>query len=249
MTEEYTCDRCGYQSDDITNFRRHLTRKSVCEVKFQDIDINVLRNEYLAPPKDKTLSCDTCNKQFASRSGLHVHKKKCDATPEIQPIIEEIEELQVPPQQYQAVYSELPATILIDIQSLKEQLRQEFMTEKNNQMLEILTRLSKLEKNQLATTSNNAPKTVPQKHKIPHSIRCKAWDTHIGAEIGKAKCFCCNKNAIWQYKFTCGHIISRAHGGTLAMDNLRPICDTCNNDMGNENMREFAQRIYNVEIV
>ena len=237
MAEEYTCKRCGYQSDDITNFRRHLTRKSVCEVKFQNIDINILRNEYLAPPKNKTLSCDSCNKQFASRSGLHVHKKKCVAPQQIQSETNqdelEIEEVQT------------------DEFTLKDQLKK-FMTEVNNKIAELVVKISNVEKkitNNLATTSNTVPKTVLQKYKIPHSIRCKAWNTHIGAEIGKAECFCCKKNAIWQYKFTCGHIISRADGGTLAMENLRPICDTCNNDMGNENMREFAQRIYNIEIV
>ena len=156
----------------------------------------------------------------------------------------------VSPQQVQTVSrvdAELPAvvqTMYIDIRLLKEQLRQELMIEIRN---EIITKECK---DDVATTSTTAPtKAVQQKHKIPHSIRCKAWDTHIGAEIGKAECFCCKKNTIWQYKFTCGHIVSRADGGTLAMDNLRPICDTCNNDMGNENMREFALRIYNVEII
>lgn len=129
MAEEYTCNRCGYLSDDITNFRRHLTRKSVCEAKFQDIDINVLRNEYLAPQKNKTLSCDSCNKQFASRSGLHVHKKKCVAPQQIQEVQPEIN---------------LGNNELEDetyILSLKDQL-QKFMIEVNKKFTELEIQLS-----------------------------------------------------------------------------------------------------------
>ena len=137
-----------------------------------------------------------------------------------------------------------------DFRSFKNQV-QKFMAEVNNKIAELVVIISKkvdITSNQ--STSNTAlNKALPQKHKIPYSVRCKAWTTHIGAEVGQTKCLCCKDNTITQFKFTCGHIISRADGGTLAMENLRPICYDCNNDMGNENMREFAQRIYNVDIV
>lgn len=132
MDDEYKCERCGYTSEDITNFRRHLTRKSVCEVKFENIDISILRDRHLAPKKDKSLSCNICNKQFASRSGLHVHKKKC-----IQPVAQSTST----PNVSIVVATDVPSTNTpclvtndssIDIVMLKEQLRQELIEEFRN---------------------------------------------------------------------------------------------------------------------
>ena len=39
--------------------------------------------------------------------------------------------------------------------------------------------------------------------------------------------------------FHCGHIISEANGGEIKLDNLRPICHSCNSSMGTVNMDEF----------
>ena len=275
MTEViYTCKLCKlYETASKQSLISHLQKKKICSIS-TEFTREFLINELVAREYNTvTYDCIYCQRKFNHRSNKSKHTKICkqriavNATQQGQPVPvlgDEDEDEEVP--QVPVVYTDLPVTVSIDIQSLKEQLRKELMTEnnkqmleilgrlsnleKNNQMKEIFTRLSNLEKNQMATTSTTAPtKAVQQKHKIPYSIRCKAWITHIGAEVGQTKCLCCKDNTITQFKFTCGHIVSRADGGTLAMENLRPICNDCNNDMGNENMREFALRIYNVEIV
>jgi len=41
--------------------------------------------------------------------------------------------------------------------------------------------------------------------------------------------------------FACGHIISEYEGGSLDVNNLRPVCTTCNSSMGIRNMRDFMR--------
>ena len=41
--------------------------------------------------------------------------------------------------------------------------------------------------------------------------------------------------------FACGYVISEHMGGTLDVDNLRPVCTTCNSSMGTRNMRDFMR--------
>lgn len=41
-----------------------------------------------------------------------------------------------------------------------------------------------------------------------------------------------------------GHIMSVKEGGTDTLDNLRPICKSCNRSMGTENMDAFKARCY-----
>jgi 5-methylcytosine-specific restriction endonuclease McrA len=43
----------------------------------------------------------------------------------------------------------------------------------------------------------------------------------------------------------CGHVISHANDGDVSIENLRPICDKCNNDMYTMDMREFAMLHFN----
>lgn len=158
MDDEYKCERCGYSSEDITNFRRHLTRKSVCEVKFENVDINILRERHLAPKKDKSLSCSICNKQFASRSGLHVHKKRC-----VQPNTQTTSTQNSIPLSSASidVATDVPSTSTphvitndssIDIVMLKEQLRQELIEEFRNMI--------NTQNHQPITINNNINNTI-----------------------------------------------------------------------------------------
>lgn len=78
-----------------------------------------------------------------------------------------------------------------------------------------------------------------KKQSIPHILRIKVWNKWIGEEIGKTKCLCCKLNDICQLNFVCGHIIAESKGGDIDVDNLKPICQPCNNSMGTQNMNEF----------
>ena len=71
---KYVCDRCNYETYQKSNFIRHLNNKIVCE----PINSNISRDDIKARyEKNKTISCDQCNKTYTTRQGLHAHKKKC----------------------------------------------------------------------------------------------------------------------------------------------------------------------------
>lgn len=82
----------------------------------------------------------------------------------------------------------------------------------------------------------------PKKTKIPVALKRLVWNKHIGEEIGKAKCKCCNVTDITQMAFNCGHVIAESNGGELTLDNLWPICQNCNSSMGTMNMVDFKEK-------
>ena len=87
-------------------------------------------------------------------------------------------------------------------------------------------------------TKTNLPKDylntqTHQKETIPKRIRELVWTTH-NDETFKHKCYVtwCNNN-INVFNFQVGHDIPESKGGTLDIDNLKPICGNCNLSMGN----------------
>ena len=74
------------------------------------------------------------------------------------------------------------------------------------------------------------------------ALKRKVWAKWMGEDMGKAKCLCCKLTDITQLNFHCGHIIAEAMGGELKVDNLKPICQSCNSSMGMTNMDEFISK-------
>ena len=88
-------------------------------------------------------------------------------------------------------------------------------------------------------------KTVKsRKKKIPKTIKNDSWNKYVGKQIGVTKCFCCNTVEINQSSFEAGHIISEFNGGPITVDNILPICGTCNRSMGKTNMDDFIKEHY-----
>ena len=98
-----------------------------------------------------------------------------------------------------------------------------------------------------ATASTNAAAaavaattTTPYKKKsISHVLKRRVWAEHIGEHVGKTKCLCCKLTDITQLSFHCGHIIAEKNGGTTTVDNMLPICQSCNSSMGTNNLYAF----------
>tara|TARA_Y100000389_G_scaffold11140_1_gene10338 strand:- start:8430 stop:9554 length:1125 start_codon:yes stop_codon:yes gene_type:complete len=83
-------------------------------------------------------------------------------------------------------------------------------------------------------------KKTRKKKPIPKTLRDSVWMKYV-KDQNNPKCYCCEESITlktWQ----CGHVISEANGGTLDIDNLRPICQTCNTSMGTQNMEEFKSK-------
>ena len=80
-----------------------------------------------------------------------------------------------------------------------------------------------------------------KKKSIPLTLKRLVWNKHIGEKIGKSLCLCCKLVEITQLSFSCGHIISEFNGGKITLDNLKPICVSCNSSMGTRNMNDFIK--------
>jgi esterase/lipase len=78
-----------------------------------------------------------------------------------------------------------------------------------------------------------------RKKTIPKILKDLTWQKWIGDDIAKAKCLCCGINEIKMNSFHCGHVISEAMGGPTTVDNLIPVCATCNLSMRTQNMEKF----------
>jgi len=79
------------------------------------------------------------------------------------------------------------------------------------------------------------------KKQIPKAVKSHIWDHYIGRHINEHRCLCCKKAYIRNTDFVTGHVISEANGGTLEINNLRPICAVCNNGMGQMNMVDYVK--------
>lgn len=84
-----------------------------------------------------------------------------------------------------------------------------------------------------------------KKKHIPATLRRLVWHSYIGEEIGRAPCWCCELTYISQLSFHCGHVVSERLGGSMSVDNLRPICQNCNSSMRTQNMIEFKEQLKN----
>lgn len=80
------------------------------------------------------------------------------------------------------------------------------------------------------------------KRKIPKNIHESVWKKYIGNSI-HGKCFCCHKS-ISSFHFECGHVLPHSKGGSYDINNLRPICSSCNRNMSNMHMYDFINLYY-----
>lgn len=134
-------------------------------------------------------------------------------------------------------------------QMFGEDAPNEFLSNKNIRPEDVFNKtdvyLNYLKDDKSKTISeNNRPKIEQdlkkqRKTPIPKAVKNAVWIKYVGEDIGKTKCFSCNIKEISQLSFHCGHVISEASGGKVHVDNLRPICSTCNHSMGTTNMDTF----------
>ena len=74
-------------------------------------------------------------------------------------------------------------------------------------------------------------KKANNKATIPRALREQVWLQTMGS-VFEAKCYIrwC-RNRITAFDFHVGHNIPEARGGTLQLENLRPLCARCNTSM------------------
>ena len=83
-----------------------------------------------------------------------------------------------------------------------------------------------------------------KKNYIPKKLKLDIWNKYIGEDKRNTKCICCNNTQIDILDFQAGHIISEKNGGQINIDNIIPICNSCNTSMSSENMDLYIQKYY-----
>lgn len=84
----------------------------------------------------------------------------------------------------------------------------------------------------------NEPAQPYDDRQISKALRKQVW-----AKCVDNMCEIC-EDEIDQNNFEAGHIVSRALGGQVSIDNLIPICFDCNRTMGTRNAYEFKRDYY-----
>jgi hypothetical protein len=77
--------------------------------------------------------------------------------------------------------------------------------------------------------------------KIDDELRDKVWEKRNG-KLKDGKCFCCQKSLNFK-RFECGHIIAWSEGGRTVLENLEPICKTCNTKSQSKNLLEYKNSL------
>jgi|TARA_B110000967_G_scaffold169559_1_gene179070 hypothetical protein len=83
---------------------------------------------------------------------------------------------------------------------------------------------------------------MTKKATIRAAVKEQCWLTNIGRKYD-SPCYIkwCN-NTITVFDFQCGHDIPESKGGTLDLDNLKPICSRCNASMSDDyTIQEWQQ--------
>lgn len=75
------------------------------------------------------------------------------------------------------------------------------------------------------------------RQRIPKTLRLQLWKKRNGNCI-EGRCFVC-ENDLHIENMECGHVVSHVYHGEVSIDNLEPICKTCNRDMGIMNLNEY----------
>lgn len=86
---------------------------------------------------------------------------------------------------------------------------------------------------------------VPEKFErksIPITVKNNLWKLYFGENFNE-RCNVC-KNDINVHNFEAGHITSVKNGGSDNIENLVPICSTCNKSMGIQNLNDFKKNYY-----
>lgn len=109
--------------------------------------------------------------------------------------------------------------------SPKEETRNEDKEEKTSGPLTEIEKFLDMVENSKGNESKRSP--------ISATMRAQVWG-HSGGI-----CHCCS-TSITESFFECGHVTAHKFHGGDGMDNLRAICQACNDEMGVMHMYEFA---------
>jgi 5-methylcytosine-specific restriction endonuclease McrA len=92
-----------------------------------------------------------------------------------------------------------------------------------------------------SSKSTSAPKSS-QRKPCPKAVKDAVWLKYFGYEM-IGKCYVCGK-PISYMDFEVGHNKPFTKGGEWNINNLRPICRTCNRSMGTMTIEAFKRKYF-----
>jgi hypothetical protein len=81
MAKEFSCKRCGYNTNTKCNLQKHLQRQKPCESILSTVDRQTLLAELERKYTPDSPKCDLCGKQFTTSSNLTRHRHTCTSKP------------------------------------------------------------------------------------------------------------------------------------------------------------------------
>ena len=237
----FICERCGFDTKYKSNLICHLECKTPCTVT----NVNITREELIKKLREKVLSvnhieCEQC-KKAVHKSCIARHKKCCKGT-RTDENTSNAEEDEIQENTQEEIIDEtINLMDIIHQQELRINNLENIILSQADVINIVRGYLQNIGfVNNTASTSNNIASKKKKKAKIPQSLRIATWNKYVGEEHGKTKCLCCKSVSITVFNFHCAHVISEAKGGSLTLDNLRPVCCSCNLSMGTQNLYEYS---------
>jgi hypothetical protein len=75
----FECPRCGYDSSNIHYFRKHLSRKTICDPIVADVSLEDTKKQHM--PAILGFDCDYCERKFSNKQAKSKHMNKCASRP------------------------------------------------------------------------------------------------------------------------------------------------------------------------
>lgn len=114
---------------------------------------------------------------------------------------------------------------------------------KKSDIIVALSKSSKITKKKIKEITEPVSEKKNRKP-IPKELREQVWFKYIGATKSEGKCYCDGVRTISFFDFEVGHNKAVAKGGRDNINNLRPICKSCNRSMGTMSIDVYKRKYH-----
>jgi hypothetical protein len=247
--KKFKCPRCGTGTNLKTNLISHLKNKTPCEPKISNISIADALNFFKKKEtKLKQLECLHCHKMITKRNmKRHIEISHSNIENNTQQTETNDSESFRDNKTKPCNITHKSPVISHDVIALAKEIHR--LSCENEELKKTIQDTEDKHVKIILNITDSETTKLKKKRKISKAVKAACWNKCVGREKGTSICPCCNTHTISTFDFHCGHIIAHCYGGKTTLENLRPICSTCNLSMSAINMRDFAKEFFNIDIV